>query len=199
MTNLSVLIEGDGKHPKHRIMKYREWFAENLDPEWVVLDLGCHNGHMTYFLSNYCSYIYGLELSKKNLDVAIKNNSKENIEYIHADATSFDYSRKKIDCVTLSNVLEHIEDRKVFLTKIIANINWTQKPILLIRVPMIDRDWLPVYQNELGLDYRLDNTHFTEFTLKSLTKELDLCDIKIISYHIQWGEIYAKCSTNVDM
>ena len=195
MTNLSMLIEGDGKHPKHRIMKYREWFAENLDPEWVVLDLGCHNGDMTHFLSKYCSYIYGLELSKKNFDAAIKNNSKENIKYIHADATVFDYSGKKIDCVTLSNVLEHIENREFFLKKILLNINWVKKPMLLIRVPMIDRDWLPVYQNELGLDYRLDTTHFTEFTLKSLTQELAKCDIKIISYHVQWGEIYAKCVT----
>ena len=66
MTNLSMLIEGGGNHPKHRIMRYREWFAKNLNPSWVVLDLGCHNGHMTFFLSDYCSYIYGLELSKKN-------------------------------------------------------------------------------------------------------------------------------------
>ena len=180
-------------------MKYREWFSENIESKWVVLDVGCHNGHMTYFLSNYCSFIYGIEIVKKNFDEAIKNNSKKNIEYIHADATSFNFTAQKIDCITLSNVLEHIENREFFLKRIISNINWVKSLRLLIRVPMIDRDWLPVYQDELGLDYRLDATHFTEFTFKSFEQLLNDCDIKIDSFHIQWGEIYANCVIKDDV
>ena len=198
MTNLSILIEGNQEHPKHRIMKYKEWFATNLDKNWIVIDIGCHNGHMTHFLSRYCKFIYGLELSKENINTAIKNYSTKNVEFIHADATLYDYSGKVINCVTLSNVLEHIENRKSFLEKIIANINWAHKPLLLIRVPMIDRDWMVLYHEQLGLDYRLDSTHFTEYTLKSFEEELEDCNIFIESYHVQWGEIYAKCSTRID-
>ena len=30
----------DGKHPKHDILKYQEWFCDNLDPSWNVIDIG---------------------------------------------------------------------------------------------------------------------------------------------------------------
>ncbi len=195
MTTISEVIEGQDKHPKHRIMQYREWFSSNIKPKWTVLDIGSHNGHMTYFLSDYCHFIYGLELSKTNIEIAKKNRSKNNIEYIHADATTYDYQGKNIDCVTLSNVLEHIQDREYFLKKIISQVNWKNEPLFLIRVPMIDRDWMPKFLDELGLDCRLDVTHYTEYTFKSFKDELSSCNIEISSYHIQWGEIYAVCTS----
>jgi hypothetical protein len=43
---------------------------------------------------------------------------------------------------------------------------------LLIRVPVIDRDWIVVIKKELGLEYRLENTHFTEYTFKEFLQEL---------------------------
>ena len=70
-------------------------------------------------------------------------------------------------------------------------------PLFLIRVPMIDRDWMPKFLDELDLDYRLDKTHFIEYTLESFLGELERSNIEIISYHIQWGEIYAVCKGNI--
>ena len=197
MTRVSEVIEGNGDHPKHRIMQYREWFSSNIEPEWVVLDVGCHNGHMTNFLSNYCNYIYGIELSKKNFNLAQSSHSNKNTEFIHGDATTYNYNSLKINCVTLSNVLEHIENREQFLNKILLNVNWVGDPLFLIRVPMIDRDWMPKFLDELDLDYRLDKTHFIEYTLESFLGELERSNIEIISYHIQWGEIYAVCKGNI--
>lgn len=45
---------------------------------------------------------------------------------------------------------------------------------------------------KLGLEYRLDKTHFIEYTLHSLKKELKLAGLKFISYSIQFGEIWAR-------
>jgi len=98
--------------------------------------------------------------------------------------------------VTLSNVLEHIDSREFFLKKILSQVNWAGNPLILIRVPMIDRDWMPTYLKELGLDYRLDVTHYTEYTLRSFYEELNRCGIEVTSHQIQWGEIYAIC-TNI--
>ena len=51
----------------------------------------------------------------------------------------------KVSKVTLSNVLEHIEKRTSFLKKLIDAFE--DKDIkFLIRVPLITRDWLPVYK-----------------------------------------------------
>jgi len=58
---------------------------------------------------------------------------------------------------------------------------------------MIDREWIAVYKKELGLEYRLDRTHFTEYTFEQFESELNEANINIVNYHIRWGEIYAIC------
>ena len=57
---------------------------------------------------------------------------------------------------------------------------------------MINRSWLPLYQKQLGLEYRLDKTHYIEYSIDSFRKELDEADFKILSFSIQFGEIWAK-------
>ena len=56
---------------------------------------------------------------------------------------------------------------------------------------MIDRSWITVYKKELGVEYRLDNTHCTEYTFDSFSQELQESGISITSYRIKFGEIYA--------
>ncbi len=188
----SVLNEGI--HPKHRIMKYKEWFLDNIQKDWVVLDVGCNTGMMPEVMSNKASFVYGIEIEEKHIIEAKKKRQKENIKFICANATTYDYSPlKPIDCVTLSNVLEHIEHRVDFLKKLINQIKWKDKKRLLVRVPMIDREWIVVYKKELGLEYRLDNTHYTEYTHEQLKEELLQAKVIIISYHVKFGEIYAVC------
>lgn len=182
----------DGIHPKHRIMKYKEWFLDNIRKKWIVLDVGCNTGMMPEIMSNKADYVYGIEIEEKLILEA--KRQKENIEFIFADATTYDYAPlKPIDCVTLSNVLQHIEFRVEFLQKLINQIKWNDKKRLLIRVPMIDREWIAVYKKELGLEYGIDNTHYTEYTYEQLKDVLNQAGIEILSYHVKFGEIYAIC------
>ena len=60
---------------------------------------------------------------------------------------------------------------------------------------MINRDWFPLYEKELGLEYRLDMTHYIEYTYDSFKEEMDVAGLKIISYSVQFGEIWAKIET----
>jgi SAM-dependent methyltransferase len=194
---LAIVLE-NGVHPKHEIMKYKEWFLDNIQKEWVVLDVGCNTGMMPEVMSTKASFIYGIEINCKNIEEAKRKRQKENIEFICADATTYDYSEKKeIDCITLSNVLEHIENRGDFLNKLIKNVNWKDKKRFLIRVPMRDREWIVIYKKKLGVEYRLDPTHFTEYTFDEFEKELKSADIKIKDYHIKFGEIYAVCEADM--
>ena len=100
--------------------------------------------------------------------------------------------------LTLSNILEHIEKRVEFLTKIINQVNWedsTEKKIL-IRVPMIDRDWITIYKKNKRIEWRLDKTHFTEYTFNEFQEEMINSNITILNYRIQYGEIYAVCTVD---
>ena len=82
--------------------------------------------------------------------------------------------------------MEHIENRIEFLNKI-KNL----APKILIRVPMINRDWITLYKKELGIEWRLDKTHYIEYTLESFKKELEKAGLNLEKYSIQFGEIWA--------
>ncbi len=192
---MAIQLEG-GIHPKHRIMRYKEWFLENINEGDVVLDVGCNTGMMPELMSQKATFVYGIEIEPKLIYESKSKRQKDNIEFICADATAYDYTKcKSINCVTLSNVLEHIEHRVEFLKKLIKQIVWKDgnNKRLLIRVPMIDRDWITVYKKEMGVDYRLDPTHYTEYTHTQFKDELSKSGIKIIKHHIKFGEIYAVC------
>ena len=192
----ALAIHYEGIHPKHRLMKYKEWFLEQITSDDIVLDIGCNIGGMPKIFSGKAKFIYGVEIESKLVADARKYNHAPNIEYIHDDATTMDYSDlRPVSVITLSNVLEHIEDRKEFLTSIASRVNWRDSKHMrfLIRVPMIDRDWITLYKKELGVEWRLDTTHYTEYTLQQFQEELAASNIQIEDLEIRYGEIYAIC------
>ena len=194
ITILSIKHE-NGIHPKHDLLKYKEWFLNLLNKEDIVLDIGSNTGNMPILFSSKCKKVYGIEIEKIHHDIAINRvKNIKNIILFNADATTFNYSDiDKISVVTLSNVLEHIDQRVSFLKSIIDNVRWKENPILLIRVPMIDREWTVLYKKRLGIEYRLDSTHFIEYTEKSFRDEMKKNNLYIKSLEIRFGEIYAIC------
>jgi len=64
-------------------------------------------------------------------------------------------------------------------------------PKILIRVPMFNRDWITLYKKELGIEWCLDSTHFTEYSLESFQEELKKVGLNLKKYKIQFGEIWA--------
>ena len=98
--------------------------------------------------------------------------------------------------MTLSNVLEHIDCRARFLRDLLTSLksnNQSNKLILLIRVPLIERDWVACYKRYLGLDYRLDSTHFIEYTLEELLQELHQASLSVRTLDVRFGEAFVEC------
>ena len=62
---------------------------------------------------------------------------------------------------------------------------------ILFRVPLLTRDWLPVYKKEQEVEYRLDLTHFTEYTVEQAEEELAQSGWKFGEISVQFGEIWA--------
>ena len=57
---------------------------------------------------------------------------------------------------------------------------------------MINRDWITLYKKELGVEWQLDKTHHTEYTLETFKRELEQAGLSLEKYSIQFGEIWAK-------
>jgi SAM-dependent methyltransferase len=189
-------IVNNGVHPKHKIIKYKEWFLDRISTEDVVLDIGCSTGMLPALLADKARFVYGIEINPDSINVAKKINQKDNIEYIASDATKYDYGGCiPINCIVLSNVLEHIEHRAEFLKKLTTYVNWKnpKNKKFLFRVPMLERDWLVLYKKQIGIDYRLDSTHYVEYTVAQFENELKQAGITIQEIETRFGEIFAVC------
>ena len=175
---------GNGTHPKRKILKYESFFINNISSTDSVLDVGCHTGYLSYFSSQKAKQVIGIDISPKNISIAKSKYQHPNLQFINADATNHHFS-EKFNKVILSNVLEHIENRVEFLKKI-SQFSDT----ILIRVPLITRDWLSVYKKDNGFEYRLDPTHFIEYTEDTLKEEISSANLSIKKYSIQFGEFW---------
>jgi len=185
----SQALEKNKLHPKHRLTDYHNWFVGQIEKGWEILDVGCGNGALTADLAKHCRNVVGIDISQGNIEQARK---RSNGKFICGDMTKYSFDRT-FDAIVLSNVLEHIESRIDFL----KNLRKLSKKFL-IRVPMIDRDWITLYKREMGMEYRLDPQHFVEYTLEGFTKELNSAGLKIDTYRICFGEINAVASIKND-
>ncbi|MHA2289287.1 MAG: class I SAM-dependent methyltransferase, partial [Promethearchaeota archaeon] len=154
-----------------------------------ILDIGCGKGFLSYDIVKHVNNVklIGIDMSKSKIEHAQKHFNYPNLKYVLGNAL-FDLPSEKFDVVILSNVLEHIEQRVKFLIQIknkIAPLKY------LIRVPIFERDWRVPLMKELGLDYRLDPTHYIEYSKAEFFEELENAGLKAEKHEICWGEIWA--------
>jgi len=188
-----LFIKIEGVHPKHSIIKYEDWFLSHLSQDDVVLDIGCKYGGMVNLMSKKAKFVYGIEINERDYSIAANSKSSLNVDFFLGDATSYNYDALcPVSIITLSNVLEHIDNRISFLQNLSRALNWANSNAkrVLIRVPSVERDWLPLAAKKYGIDSRLDSTHFTEYTKEQLISELSESNINIEQIHMAFGEFY---------
>ena len=185
---------GNGKHVKHRLTNYVNYFTEtalSFNPPY--LDIGCGNGNLTINIAKKTNgKILGIDIKKTNIKEANKNHNLKNLEFVVGDARYYEFS-EKFNTIILSNVLEHIKYRKLLLRTLIKKVS---PRILLIRVPIFERDWKVPLKKELGVDYRLDGTHYIEHKVDELLTEIKAVKLKIKSLEIKWGEAWVVAKVN---
>jgi len=100
---------------------------------------------------------------------------------------------EKFDVVILSNVLEHLPGRPLFLRCLYETF---QPERFLIRVPLFERDWRVPLKKELGVEWRLDRTHEIEYTQESFEAEIEEAGLVIAHLEVRWGEIWAEVTSD---
>ena len=184
---LSFFSSHTGIHPKHDIMRYHEFFIANVSSSDAVLDVGAGNGKVAFEVAQHASSVVGIDIRPANVAKAEAAYQRPNLRYLLGDATTHTFA-SSFDVVMLSNVLEHIDDR-VGLLRSLKQL----APKILIRVPAITRDWLTVYKQQHGLEYRLDDTHTIEYDEETLRDEIATAGLNVTSLATRFGEFYAVC------
>jgi SAM-dependent methyltransferase len=184
----SAVAYGEGIHPKHRLTHYHEFFIRQIGPDERVLDIGCGNGLLAYdlVLKGTAHEVLGIDLNKESVIYAQDHFFHPRLSFVQGDALT-DLPSVRYDVVILSNVLEHIKYRIQFLTLVHQKI---QPKRYLIRVPLFERDWRVPLKKELGIEYRLDSTHETEYIQEEFQGELRLANLKPTYLEYRWGEIW---------
>jgi SAM-dependent methyltransferase len=185
----AAVAYGNGVHPKHRLTGYHDFFVDHVEAGATVLDVGCGNGAVAHDVAARCNArVLGIDQSEVNILHAKTEFSHPGITYTVGRAPE-NLPDREFDVVILSNVLEHIERTLEFLSTLIQA---TRPRIFLIRVPLFERDWRVPLKKELGVDYRLDRTHFIEYTQESFAEEIYSAGLRIAYSEVRWGEIWAQ-------
>jgi SAM-dependent methyltransferase len=189
--NERAMAYGGNEHPKHRLMRYHDFFVDRISAGSRVLDIGCGYGAVARSIATRVpgSIVVGVELDKGRLAQARSGAIPANLSFIEADA------RRNLppgpwNVVVLSNILEHIEDRVGFLRDI-AQQAAPEK--ILVRVPLFERDWKLPMRQELGIGYFSDVEHFIEHRLDELRDEVRAAGLKPVEIITLWGEIWTEC------
>ena len=184
----AIRLDG-GVHAKHRLTAYHEFFVERTRPGDRVLDLGCGNGELAADLATLAgARVTGVDWSSAAVHAARERYAAPGLEFVEADVRSY-VPPEPADIVVLSNVLEHIDDRVGLLRSIVER---TRPRMLLIRVPVLARDWRVPLREELGLFHFSDPTHVVEYDPDLFTGEMAEAGLVTDSMRLVWGEIWAE-------
>lgn len=192
--NERALSFGKGEHPKHKLINYHSFFIDNIKDGENVLDVGCGYGSVARSLAKKKprSNILAIDYDQKKLDQALSYESIKNLTFKNIDATK-SLPDGIWDVIVLSNVLEHIKNRNIFLKKIIKNSNCKK---VLIRVPSFERSWEVPMRKNIGMYYFSDNDHKIEHTVVEFEEEMKKANLVIKEMRSVWGEIWAVCKVN---
>ncbi|WP_176793820.1 class I SAM-dependent methyltransferase [Rhodospira trueperi] len=180
---------GDGLHSKHRHIRYHDYFVERLAEGETVLDIGCGNGALALSMAERAgALVTAIDLEAVHIEAARRNHAHPNITYVVGDALE-EIPNDRFDTVVMSNVLEHLPERPAFLRRAMGS---TGARRILLRVPTFERDWRVPLKKELGVEWRLDTTHYIEYRLDEFAEELSLANLTITDQRVNWGEIWAE-------
>lgn len=191
-----------GLHPKHHLMKYHDFFVERIRPGERVIDLGSGVGAVACSVAERSgATVVGVEIEPANIAAAEQRVREAGlggqVSFVRGDITTH-RAPGAFDVVILSNVLEHVPERSALLR---IWSEWYQPSKILIRVPAFDRDWRTPWKRELGLEWRLDDTHEIEYTLETLKQEVSSAGLVISEQVANWGEywIVAQAPARVEV
>jgi SAM-dependent methyltransferase len=184
---------GDGVHPKHRFLRYHDFFAARIGKDERVIDLGSGLGGLAVSIASKCgAVVHGIEWSQKNVESSRLAAAAAGVEatctFEEGDIT-VTRAAGTFNVIVLSNVLEHIDNREQRLS---MWRDWYGARRMLVRVPSFERDWRVPYKKELGVEWRCDPTHCTEYTQDQLTRELAEAGYVVTECLATWGEWWCQ-------
>jgi SAM-dependent methyltransferase len=187
--DLGAIEYDGGVHAKHRLTHYHDFFVDRIEPGERVLDVGCGKGELAYDIAERAdANVTAIDASPWMLEFARKRFAHPRVTYVQADAVGYE-PNEPVDVAVLSNVLEHIAQRVELLRALRESAGAKR---LLLRVPVLERDWTVPLRREVGLPHFSDPEHQVEYDPQLLRDELAAGEWEMGEPRLIWGEIWVE-------
>lgn len=139
----------------------------------IILDIGCGDGVLSYFLSKEGAKVYGIDYSDIAINFAKEKCKGMNINFVQGSAYDLDYEDNTFDIVVSSDVIEHLEDVSQYLSEIKRVIS--NEGVVVISTPVrytefpLDKEhiieWFPSEYKSVIEEYFKNNRYFYSHSL----------------------------------
>ncbi|MEM6630819.1 MAG: class I SAM-dependent methyltransferase [Bacteroidota bacterium] len=149
---------------------------EFVEPNDIVLDLGCKYGYIAYSLSQKAQKVVGIDFDVEAIEKAKQTYPRENLHFQSGEAIAYlDSQEETFTCLILSHILEHLDDPKAFLQEIATRFNK-----IYIEIPDFDANFLNHYRKNVKskLIYT-DIDHINEFDREDIKKIIEAAGLRI--------------------
>lgn len=85
----------------------------------LILDVGCGNGWVAKYFVSKGKKIVSMDIALKNPVKVLQENPGENHAAIVADAYHLPFKKNSFDTIIASEIMEHVYDPKIFITKLL--------------------------------------------------------------------------------
>jgi len=119
--HLAATGDDSDYYAKYKVHKLASWKPQLLAKENNILDFGCGDGLMSYYLAYYFnrSKVHGIDISSESIEIAKSFNYK-NIEF-SAITNKIDFSDNYFDIICAAGVFHHIppDEHKLWAKELI--------------------------------------------------------------------------------
>jgi SAM-dependent methyltransferase len=158
----------ENKHPKHFLWReHSRYLYESVHQGERVLDIGCGASEYPQWISEKAQSVTCVDIRSIRVELARKNNRKENVFYERMDVTN-ELPAGRFDVAICSHVLEHLDDPVLFLQKLSEKV-----PRIIVKVPLDDSDWMKLVKKDLGMFWMDDTDHRREYSESMLREHLE--------------------------
>ena len=168
------------------------FLMNNIKESYVVLDLGCKYGEISYKIANKARKVIGIDHDKTAVEIAKSRYNKDNLTFIHSEAIDYlSKSKEKFNVLILSHTLEHLDEPEKFI------INYKRYfDYIFIELPDFDLSYLNHYRYSLKLPLiYTDDDHIWEFDRDEIKKLCEKCGLKILNSECRFGVQKYWCQT----
>lgn len=158
----------DNRHPQHYMwLGHNQYLYDNVNEGDRVLDVGCASSYYPQWLAEKAESVVGVDILPERIALSRENNSKENVSFELMDVTQ-EMPKGQFDVVVCSHVIEHLDDPVAVLDNLAHHV-----PRILVKVPLIDTDWVKMVKRDIGMFWMDTTDHRREYTAELLRQQLE--------------------------